>query len=163
MSHRFICIFFVSSIFAGLGASAQTDLSGTRIFKGQQSVSGNLYSNGSPKSVSIKQDAGNITLSKTTAGNAGDVTSTETVAFNGQTFETITPSKRKKTITGSWDKDKKTFTEITHLYDATDSTKLFHTVTDSWTMQNGQLILDRKDENASNNEVWESKATYDKQ
>jgi hypothetical protein len=145
------------------GVMAQTDFSGSWVFKTQESVSGNLYANGSPKSVAIKQAKSSITMDKTTAGQNGDVTTTETVGFDGKITEMKTVSGRKKTITGSWSPDKYGFTEVTLIYDKTDTAKLFHTVTDVWTIQGGQLQLDRKDENHDNGEIWESKAIYDKQ
>jgi hypothetical protein len=152
------------SIVAGMGvATAQTDFSGSWIVKGQESVSGKLYSNGSPKSLTIKQDDKNIILTKTTAGQDGDVTSTETFGFDGQPYEMTTPSKRKKVMTGTWSSDKKSLTEIVQFYNATDSNKLFHLVTDVWSLEGGELVLDRKDENKENGEIWESKATYNKQ
>jgi hypothetical protein len=142
---------------------AQTSLSGTWIFKSQESISGNLYSNGSPKSLTIKQDAKSITMEKTTAGNGGDVTNTEIANFDGQPVQMTTASKRKKTITATWSSDKKSLTEIVQIYDATDSNRLFHLVTDVWSLAGGGLVLDRKDENKENGEIWESKATYSKQ
>ena len=151
-------------IFAGIPSiHAQTDFSGSWIFKAQQSVSGNLYSNGSPKIVTIKQDQQSITMDKTTAGMNGDVASSETVGFDGKPVETVTPSHRKKTITGSWSADKKSFTELTLIYDNSDTTKLYHTVTDVWTLEEGQWQLDRKDKNHLNGEIWESKAVYNRQ
>jgi len=141
---------------------AQTNLSGSWAFKEQQSVSGTLYSNGSPKTVLVEQDAKAISITKVTAGSDSDVTSTETVSFNGQPFVTATPSKHKKTITGQWSTDKKSFTEITLVFDATDSSKLYFRTTDTWSLDGSELVLDRKAENQANGEIWESKATYNK-
>jgi hypothetical protein len=157
-------VFSVSvCIFAGIPLiHAQTDFSGSWTFKIQESISGNLYSNGSPKSVLIEQDAKAISITKVTAGSDGDVTTTETVSFNGQPFATTTASKRKKAITGQWSTDKKSFTEIALVFDATDSTKLYFRTTDTWSFENGALMLDRKAENQSNGEIWESRAIYDK-
>ncbi len=154
----------IITMIAGMtAATAQTDFSGSWTFKDQQSVSGRLYSNGSPKSLTIKQEGKSITIGKTTAGNGGDITSTETVTFDGQPFQTTTTSKRKKTITATWSGDKKSLIEIVQLYDATDSSKLFHLVTDVWSLEGSDLVLDRKDENKENGEIWESKAIYSKQ
>jgi len=156
-------IVVVVSLIATTGlVHAQSNFSGSWAFRDQQSISGTLYSNGSPKSVAIAQDSKTISITKVTAGNDSDVTSTETVSFDGKPTETTTASKRKKSITCQWSADKKTFTEIALVFDATDSTKLYFRTTDAWSLDNGKLVLDRKAENQSNGEVWESKATYDK-
>ena len=163
MSKLFWRHLLLIAVFVGIhAASAQTDLSGTWTFKDQASVSGNLYSNGSPKTVTIKQDLKTITIEKVTAGGSGDVSSTETVAFNGTPFETTTASHKKKAITGEWSGDKKSFAEIVLVYDATDSTKLSFKTTDVWSLDSGELMLDRKAENQANGEIWESKARYNK-
>ena len=141
---------------------AQTNLSGSWTFKDQQAITGTLYSNGSPKSVTIVQGAGSIQITKVTAGDGGDVTTSETITFDGQPFQTTTASKRKKTTAGQWSSDKITFTEIALVYDASDSTKLYFRTTDTWFLENGELVLDRKAENQANGEIWESKAVYDK-
>ena len=156
-----LLILVLSSV--GHFVHAQTDFSGSWTFKGQESVSGQLYSNGSPKQVSIKQDSKAIVISKVIAGKDGDLTTTETVSLDGQPTEKITASKRKRTITGQWSNSKNSLIEITQLYDPTDSTKLTYKTTDVWILENGRLLLDRKAENLGNGEIWESKATYEKQ
>jgi hypothetical protein len=152
----------IVSLLASAEVQAQVNLSGSWALKEQQSISGTLYANGSPKTLLIQQDANAISITKVTASSDGDVTTTETVAFDGKPMQTTTASKRKKVITGQWSSDKKSFIEIALLFDASDSTTLFFRTTDSWSLDNGSLILDRKAENQANGEIWESKATYEK-
>jgi hypothetical protein len=156
------CVAVMVGLLACFGVQGQINLSGSWAFKEQQSVFGTLYANGSPKTVVIQQEADAISLTKITASTGSDVTTTETVTFDGKPAESTTASKRKKLITGSWSSDKKSFIEMALVYDAVDSTKLFFRTTDTWSLDNGSLILDRKAENQANGEIWESKATYDK-
>jgi mannose-6-phosphate isomerase-like protein (cupin superfamily) len=81
--------------------------------------------------------------------------------FDGKAFEMTTSSKRKKIVTIK--KEGNTYIESALYYSAADNTKMDHKTTDTWSVENGQLILDRKDENLDNGETWESKATYEKQ
>jgi hypothetical protein len=152
-------------IFCAFSVFAQTDFSGSWKFVNQESVSGNLYSNGSPKTISITQTKTNISIEKITAtGDGKDVTLTDMVSFDGKASETITTSKRKKVIVGEWSADKKTFTETVNIYSLTDVGKVDHKVTDIYSLSDDDktLSLDRKDENGVNGEVWESVATYEK-
>jgi hypothetical protein len=141
---------------------AQVNLSGSWALKDQQSVSGTLYANGSPKTVVIQKETKSILIEKVTAGNDSDVTTTEIVSLDGAPTATTTASGRKKIITGQWSSDQNTFIEVSLVYEAADSTKLYFRTTDSWSLENGSLLLDRKAENQANGEIWESKATYDK-
>jgi hypothetical protein len=146
-----------------IAATAQTDLSGAWTFKEQTSISGTLYSNGSPKQVIVTKSGNAILLTKTTAGTKGDVTTADTLTTDGKPTTTKTVSGKKKVLSAVWLADKRTLTETTLIYDLTDPTKLSHTVTDIWSIERNELVLDRKDENHANGETWESKATYDKQ
>lgn len=140
----------------------KTDFSGTWAFKDQESISGNLYSNGSPKQIKITQKEQEIFIEKTSADENGkDLTSTDSLKYNAP-FEKITKSKRKKVITIEWTADGKGFTQITTIYTAADHSKAEFAYTDTYSMDNGHLILTRRAENFENNESWESKSTYEK-
>jgi hypothetical protein len=153
----------ISAIFS-IASQAQTNYSGTWLLKDQKSISGQLYSNGVPKQMTITQTGDVITIDKTTAGADGtDVKSTETLGTDDKPFVTTTPAKRKKLVTIKWDTDGKGFTEIANLYSAADNTKLEFIYTDMFTLEDAKLILIRKAENLMNGEVWQSKSTYDKQ
>lgn len=142
----------------------QTDFSGTWLFKDQASISGKLYSNGSPKQIKATQNAGAITIERLNVKpNGEEVASIETIGFNGKPFEKVTASKRKKVVILKWANDGKSFTETALLYSLTDSSKPDFKVTDTWRLEDGKLTMVRKDENFTNGEVWESKATYEKQ
>ena len=151
-------------LFACLATNAQTDFSGTWIFKDQQSISGNLYSNGSPKQITIVQTDKNIIIKKVTAvGDGTDANTADTLFYNGKPFKSITSSKRNKESTFQWNDNKDSFTTIGTAFNPADKTKADFKTTDTWTIENDQLVLTRKSENFTNGEVWESKAVYDKQ
>lgn len=137
------------------------DLSGNWNFTEQESISGKLYSNGSPKSFKITQSAAQVIIEQTTAGANGDVTVSSTLPFNGKAFETKTGTGRKKLITLTWN-GTSGYTTVTSIYNAADPTKLEFKTTDIYTIDNNQLVLQRKAENFMNGEVWESKAYYEK-
>jgi hypothetical protein len=140
---------------------AQTVFSNTWTFKGQQSVSGNLYFNGSPKQVTIKQDSDRLTINFITSNGDADSTYTDTLGIPA--FERFTGRSHKKEVsTLAWQLGKIGFTEVTTIYSKVDPSKADYRNTDIWTLENGELILDRKGENFTNGETWESKATYDK-
>ena len=159
LSTILLILFCSSAVFA-----QQTDFSGDWKLKGQENISGKLYSNGVPEEMKIIQASTQITVEKITLGqNAEYMTTSETLYSNRDPFVTQTASKRKKVITLKWNADQQGFTEIANVYNATDPAKLEHITTDAWSLTDGELILDRKDQNLINGETWESKSTYDKQ
>ncbi len=139
----------------------QQDFAGTWKLKEQKTISGTLYSNGVPKEMTITQTGNIITIDKVTAGDGTDIKSSETPGTEAKPFEIITPAKRKKLITITW--NDKGFVEIANLYSAADNTKLELTYTDIFTIENGELILIRKAENLFNGETWQSRSNYEKQ
>jgi hypothetical protein len=151
-------------LFAAFSFAQKTDFSGTWNLKDQKSISGTLYSNGVPNQIKIIQTKDALSLETTTANGQGqDVTTTESLAFDGKKFETTTASKRKKSISIAWDKDGKTFIRASDLSQTTDTSKVEIKYTDTWSIDGGKLILLRKAENFSNGEEWEAKAIYEKQ
>lgn len=144
---------------------AQTDFSGTYNFTTQQSISGKLYSNGNPKSVTIEQDTTSMIITTiTAAGNGTNVTETNKFSFDGKPIEVIgAKSKRKRISTFTWSADKISFTITLKIYSATDPTHVDYGQTDIWKMQDGDLVLDRSAENGNNGETWEAKAMFEKQ
>jgi len=155
-------IITIAAIAISLSSFAQSELSGKWSFQEQESISGNLYSNGSPKTIKISVNGSAVIFEATTATASGtDATTRDTLKLNGAAFQTFTPSKRKKVI--SIKKAGSSYTVFTTVYNAAEPTKVDHKVTDTWSIENGQLMLDRKDENLTNGEVWESKASYSKQ
>ncbi len=151
-------------IFFAIAAFAQkTDFSGTWTLKDQKSISGILYGNGVPKQVKATQTKDDLTLETISANAQGeDVTTTESLSFNGKAFETTTSSKRKKSVTLKWAKDGKTFNRVSDLSQTVDTNKVEIRYTDTWSLEDGNLILQRKAENFLNGETWESKSVYEK-
>jgi hypothetical protein len=153
----------VALLLTTIAFAQKTDFSGTWNLKDQKSISGALYSNGVPKQIKITQAKDAFTLDMTTANAQGqDVTTTESLAFNGKKFESTTASKRKKSISITWDKEGKTFTRTSDLSQTTDTSKVEIRYTDKWSIDDGKLMLDRKAENFLNGETWESKSVYQK-
>ncbi|MES2331174.1 MAG: hypothetical protein V4539_16335 [Bacteroidota bacterium] len=152
-----LCVFICAFSF-----SQNKDFSGTWKFAEQESISGKLYSNGSPKSFKITQAANQTIIEQTTAGANGDVTTSSTLSFDGKATETKTSTGRKKLITLTWN-GTAGYTTVTATYDAADQNKLVFKTTDIYTIDDKGLVLQRKAENFMNGEVWESKAYYDKQ
>jgi len=151
----------LTALLFSIGSYAQSNFSGTWTFKDQQSISGNLYANGSPKQVTITKTSSGINLAEVV--NYGeDTTITEALSLK-KTFETKTAMGRKKVITLSVSPDGSSFTEVANMYNVADPSKLDMRETSMWTLTDGQLTLDRKSENFTNGETWESKASYQKQ
>lgn len=140
---------------------AQSELSGFWTLQNKESISGKLYSNGAPETVKFSMDGNNLAIEKSTAAGDGTFSKSNEVVSLDKPAETTTASKRKKVITLK--KDGSTYVEYAVLYNAADATKADHKVTDVWSIENGQLVLDRKDENLVNGETWELKAAYSKQ
>ncbi|NCI51334.1 hypothetical protein GWC95_15505 [Sediminibacterium roseum] len=150
--------FVVFSAFA-----QKADFTGNWVFVEQESISGNLYSNGSPKQINISQTATVVNLDKITMGaNNTDFTVSEKLTKDGRAVELTTASKRKKTITTTWSNDGNSFVCFTTISSPDDAGKLERKVTDTYSLEYGSLILQRKDENLTNGEVWESKAVYER-
>jgi len=141
---------------------AQTSFNGTWNFGSQESISGNLYANGSPSKVTITLNGNELKIDYITSDGQNDVPASETFT-GGKPFETKTKSGRKKVVVLTWSADKTSFTEISNIYSLTDASKLDFKNTDTWAITDGKLILDRKNENNTNGETWESKATYEKE
>ncbi len=155
-------ILSAACLFASIFSFAQNkDFSGTWNFTEQESISGKLYSNGSPKSFKITQSAAQVIIDQTTAGANGDVTTSTTLPFDGKVFESKTGTGRKKVVTLTWN-GTSGYTTVTSIYDAADPNKLVFKTTDIYTMDDKGLVLQRKAENFGNGEVWESKAYYEK-
>lgn len=155
--------FFLASVMMAMSCVigfAQTNFSGTWNFENQESISGKLYSNGSPKTFVVKQSEQNIMVQRTSAGANGDVTTSDNVLFDGKPTLSTTSSGRPKKVSASLLADHTGFTMVTELFNATDKTKLEMKITDQWKMDGGKLVLQRKNENFTNGEVWESKAWY---
>jgi hypothetical protein len=151
----------LTAIGISLSAFAQTELTGSWTFKEQASISGKLYGNGSPKNIKISNTGKSLTIDKVTAaGDGKEVSTSETVNIDGSASNGLTVSKYKKIMTLKKDGDK--YVEFTIISDPADDKKIMHKVTDTWSVEDGELILNRKDENLTNGEVWESKATYTK-
>ena len=148
--------------FLVLSAFAQkVDFSGSWNFTKQESISGKLYSNGSPMQINIMQSIALLSIDKINTGaNNANVTISEKLTTEGKPVESITASKKKKTITTTWAADGKSFIRFTTISGQEDVSKLERKVTDSYSIVDGTLVLQRKDENLVNGEVWESKAYY---
>lgn len=148
-----ICISF--------GAFAQkAAFSGKWVFKSHESISGNLYVNGSPKLIGIDISDNLLSLEKTTEVSGNDITTIEKIP-NGKNFEFVGASKRKKIVSVSWAKDGNSFITSTKVYDDPSAKNLVRIITDTYSLEYGELVLVRKDENIENGEVWESKALYE--
>lgn len=141
----------------------KTDFSGTWKFREQQSITGNLYSNGSPRQIKITQKDKEIAIEKIAVDENGkDMINTDSLNFDKGAFEKITKSNRKKRITIQWTEDGKGFTSVTTIYAAADHTKPEFRMTDQYSLVGSNLVLMRKAENFENKESWESSSIYDK-
>jgi hypothetical protein len=147
-----------------LSAAAQsTDFSGKWLYRDQEIVSGNSIGDGTPTRMTVTQKSNAMDIVKLTEGGNVDVTTTETVGFDGKPFQTKSQSGGRKLIAIKWSGDQKTFTETTMVFSTSDSTKPEYRVTDTWSMENGRLVLHRKDENLMIGDVVESRLFYEKQ
>lgn len=154
-------IYFGCSFISGLG---RTDFGGDWWLKDEVSLTGRLYSNGIPKEMTVVQYSDSISIVKISSGLTGDVKANEILRFDGQLIESMSGSHKRKVTAMKWgDKDQKTFQEITRRYAVNDTSKLEHITTDTWSIENAELVLVRKDENLVNGEVWEEKGIYQKQ
>lgn len=159
-----VLVFAVAGILLASTAAAQTDFSGTWILKDHQSISGILYSNGVPKQITVVQSPKTVILERITAGADGkDFTTKDTLPLNGKAFKSLTASKRNKETTWVWNADKSACTIQYKAFNTQDPKKVDFRNTDTWKIENDQLVQVRKNENFTNGETWETKAIYDKQ
>lgn len=131
----------------------QPDYSGTWQLKTKESISGPLYSKTISEELHLVQNKDEITSG----------TDTKTTVSEFKPFEKIMPSKEKDVLTIKWNADHTGFTKVLKVYDAPDYSKMTYMQTDVYTLDNGELLLDRKAENPVNGETWEAKAVYDKE
>jgi hypothetical protein len=138
---------FVSALMmcAVLFANAQANFSGTWTFAEQESVSGNLYNNGNPKSLAVKQEKETIAIETTTVGAEGkDNIVKVDMLFGGKASERTTASGRLVKNSIVWSADKTSFVQTTEVYNAQDKTKLEYKNTDTWSIYFCKMLLQRK-------------------
>lgn len=131
----------------------QNNFTGTWELKTKESISGTLYINAFAEEMHLTQNKDEITSG----------TNSKTTVSEAKPFETIPSSKEKEVLTIKWNADHTGFTKVLKAYDASDNGKLIYQQTDIYSMDNGELLLDRKAENPINGETWEAKAVYDKE
>jgi hypothetical protein len=149
-------------------ANAQTDFSGTWKFDDQESISGNLYSNGSPTAYTIKQDGDVFTITTMSMGVDGkEFGSTLTLSLGEKStdFKGTSSDKIEKLFSFTLTKlaDNSGYKIVFERFPTVEKKNPEKKVTDIWTIEDGKLVLVRKDENFVNGETWESKAWYEKQ
>jgi hypothetical protein len=160
--YGFILSFTLLNGFSGW--SQKVNFSGKWILKDQHRISGNLYDNGVPKQMNIIQESDSMIIERVTMNqNQKDVRSVETIRFDGKLNNTVTPSKRKKTVMIKWSNDGQDFVETSIYNSAVDESKVDFKITDTWTLSNNGKTLTMMRVNESNiGESWASKAIYDK-
>ena len=141
---------------------AQTNFSGTWMRSNNVAISGRFYPNGTPYQMNIRQAADTIHIDRVTGSPDGDITSNETFQANSGPLVFRTRAGLRKVITATWNDDRSALTEQSVTYTLYDSTRVFHFVTDIWTIRDGQFILRRKDEDRTTGEIWESQASYNR-
>ena len=153
-----LCLLFGSFVNA-----QRTNFSGNWVAAGYQSISGKVYSNGAPKQLKAIQNDSQVIIETVTAGSNGaaDILATQTLGFDGNKFESKTPSGRTKVTRLTWN-GSIGFTTVSELYSANDLSKLDMRITDIWTLSNGKLQIQRKREITEGNEVSESITWYEK-
>src|SRR5580698_9031306 len=100
------------------GWGQRPDFSGNWVFKSQSTISGNLYSNGSPKQMTITSKGDSLSVLRVTATPDGDVTNVETMGIDGKEVTGMTRSQRKKLMTWVCSGDR--CTEVSKIYDLQD-------------------------------------------
>jgi len=98
-------------ILTASGLKAQTSFSGTWAIKQKTVISGQDYANSIAKEITVSQTADSITISRTSMGQNGDVTSREAVAVSGKLNVIQTTANRKETVSLSMDTNSQGFTE----------------------------------------------------
>jgi hypothetical protein len=127
-----------------------------------KNIHGFLYSNAVPKQINVIQQESSAIIERVFDGSEKDVVTKETLYFNGKTFETQTPSKRKKMITAKWIKSKNEMIAIATIHNPINN-KLVETKTiEHWQLKQGQLFLNKRSENYLTGEVWETVGKYRK-
>ncbi|MBO9203275.1 MULTISPECIES: hypothetical protein [Niastella] len=141
------------------------NFSGTWMLSDQKSISGNLYQNGVPKKIHVRQETEKMDVEKTTFGQGDNYNQAvvETLYYNGKPFNAVSPSKKKKVITMKWLNNSTGFVVTVLFKNPIDNNKFDIKVTDTWSLNNeGDLIFIRKNENLLNGEIWESRSVYEK-
>jgi len=136
--------------FTSLKVKAQNDaFSGTWLIKNKVSISGILYSNAVADTIHLAQEGNKMTMNGTTLTNR-------------RKYVQETQTNQKMVDSLSWNGDNSGFIITVKLYDNSDHAKLIYQRINNYSLTNGELVLDRRDENFANGEIWEVKATYTK-
>ncbi|MBO9570993.1 MAG: hypothetical protein J7497_02105, partial [Chitinophagaceae bacterium] len=143
--------------------SQEKQFAGTWVLKDYKSVTGFMYENIAPKKILVSSYKDRFEVIRVTPGvNNMDVESYEILYFNGKPFQTITPSKRKKSTSMKYSTGHLSFAVVALLKNAIDSKVLDIKITEGWQLSEGNMLrLTRKSEDYLTGEIWEVEAFYE--
>ncbi|MEP7375709.1 MAG: hypothetical protein ABI675_20090 [Chitinophagaceae bacterium] len=156
----FLAILMATTI---LQAQQKINFSGSWDQPELEMVSGIQYSNAVPSKISITQTKDSIKLERTSPGNDGDVTITETIALNGrQTIRLGKTSKRTITTSATWSKEGQTLTLVTIYSYAGKPNEAEYTNTEVLELTPDGALLITKTSDAAVTDDWTIKGIYQK-
>ncbi len=155
-----IAVIFLSAT----GYPQAIDFSGTWSVVGQTWISGKQYPNSTPKKIKLSQTKDRIIMESTYAtGHGTNFTLIDTLNFDGRILQLKGDFYVKKVIFLKWSEDQQSLTTNVEIFAVGNDDKMEHKQTDTYSMEDGKLVLDRKDVYFIYRQAWESKTFYEKQ
>jgi hypothetical protein len=96
-------------------------------------------------------------------GNGTNFTLFDTLNFDAGILQSRGDYYVKKVKFLEWSEDKQSLKTNVEIFAMGNDDKMEHKQTDTYSMENGKLVLDRKDVYFKYREAWESKTFYEKQ
>lgn len=154
------CLFSLVFVVNGF---AQQQFSGNWKTKTLTHISGPKYGNAIQSSMQVSVSSDSIIIETVTPGGGGKTTTGRQVySLDGKAFtSTSATSKRKYIKTYALSVDKNTMTLTTVFYVPEKDNEIDFTRVETWTIENGQLILNKKSIE-TRSETWEVKAVFEK-
>jgi len=155
--------FFTAVLLANSAGAQKVNFAGVWTNPKLEMISGIQYSNAVPKEIKVTQTKDSLKLERTSAGNDGDVTGTETISLNGKPLARVSKtSKRTVTTSATWSTDKKTLTINTTYSYAEKPAEAEYKNTEVWELSPEGTLLITKTSDAAVTDDWKIKAEYSK-
>jgi hypothetical protein len=149
---------------ANITKAQPTNFSGTWTNPNLEMISGIQYANAVPKQITVTQTKDSIKLETVSAGNDGDVTSTQTIALNGKQVTRVgKTSKRTIQTSATWSNNGKTLTFITTISYADKPKEAEYKNTEVWELTADGTLIITKTSDATVTDDWTIKAEYSKE
>ncbi len=155
-----ISIIIIIVLFLSLtGFTQAINFSGTWTVTGETWISEKKVSNFTPKKIKLLQTTDRIVMESTYA----NFTLFDTLNFDVRILQSRGDFYVKKLKFLAWSDDQQSLTTNLEIFVIGNDDKMDHKQTDTYNMEEGKLVLDRKDVYFLYRKAWEVRAFYEKQ